>query len=81
MEYMVGAILVIQFINLFLNNRAARKVDKMNQAVMERQRQATEDYQKKDAEWKAIQRAELAELRELVKGSKYMEGLIDGIQR
>jgi hypothetical protein len=80
MIYLVGAILLIQLINLFLNNRAVRKVDEMNKTVMERQKQAIEDHQKKDIEWKAIQKAELQELRELVKGSKYIEGLINGIQ-
>jgi hypothetical protein len=80
MEYLVAGILVIQFINLFLNNRAARKVDQMNKGIMERQRKYQEDYQKKDTEWKLIQKAELEELKELVKGSKYMEGLINGIQ-
>jgi hypothetical protein len=80
MIYLIAGILVVQLINLILNSLQMRRVNRMNAEITERQQKYTKDYLIKDAEWKAIQKAELEELKELVKGSKYLEGLINGIQ-
>jgi hypothetical protein len=73
MIYLVGAILVFEVLRLVLQLIDVEKVHKLNAAI----RQELKDREKEN---QAIHKAEIEELKELAKGSKFIEGVVAGLQ-
>ncbi len=73
MFWLVLAILLTEIFRTILSIVDSRKVRRLNRDI-------GKHLAERDEEWKRIQLAELAELKELAKGSNFLEGVIEGIE-
>ena len=73
MIYLVATIIVLEILRLVLQLRDSKRVKHLNKRISER---LEEQYQ----ETQEIRKAEIEELKELAKGSKFLERLMSGLE-
>jgi uncharacterized membrane protein (Fun14 family) len=71
--YLVVGILVFEILRLVLQIRESKRVNDLNKRVLE-------NLNKQFEETQVIRKAEIEELKELAKGSKFLEGFITGLE-
>jgi hypothetical protein len=80
MIYLVAGILVIEVIRLILSIKQDKQITWMNQQSVIRSNKAIEVDKDREEIWNKLRKAEMEELKELAKGSKVLEDLIESLK-